>query len=76
MVCKDAKNGKINLQSLEAAKKKNIVGTGLNLIVGFATAAVFLSTIIPKVQYWITRVKTGKNEFPGTYELDNETKKA
>ena len=76
LLCKDAKNGKINLQSLEAAKKKNIVGAGLNLIVGFATAALFLSTIIPKVQYWITRVKTGKNEFPGTYELDNETKKA
>lgn len=76
LLCKDAKNGKINLQSLEAAKKKNIVGTGLNFIVGFATAALFLSTIIPKVQYWITRVKTGKNEFPGTYELDNETKKA
>lgn len=76
LLCKDAKNGKINLQSLDAAKKKNIAGAGLNLIVGFATAAVFLSTIIPKVQYWITRVKTGKNEFPGTYELDNETKKA
>jgi hypothetical protein len=71
LLCKDAKGGKINLNTLESAKKKNIFGTGLNLVVGFATAAVFLSTIIPKIQYWITRVKTGKNEFPGTYDLDS-----
>lgn len=73
LMCKDAKDGKITLKTLEQAKKKNIVGSGFNFVVGFATAAVFLSTIIPKVQYWITRVKTGKNEFPGTYEF-NENK--
>ena len=72
LMCKDAKNGKINLSTLEMAKKKNTIGTGLNLVVGFATAAIFLSTIIPKVQYWITRIKTGKNEFPGLYETENK----
>ena len=76
LLCKDARDGKISLKTLENAKKKNIVGAGLNFVVGFATAAVFLSTIIPKVQYWITRVKTGKNEFPGTYGLEQtETQK-
>ena len=77
LMCKDAKDGKINLKSLENAKKRNIMGAGLNFVAGFLTAAVFLSTIIPKIQYWITRVKTGRNEFPGTYEMDHpEAKKA
>lgn len=77
LMCKDAKDGKINLKSLENAKKRNIMGAGLNFVAGFLTAAIFLSTIIPKVQYWITRVKTGRNEFPGTYEMDHpEAKKA
>ena len=41
---------------------------------GFAVSAAFLSTIIPKTQYLITRLRTGKNEFPGIEE--QEQKKA
>lgn len=41
---------------------------------GFAVSAAFLSTIIPKTQYLITKLRTGKNEFPGIEE--NEQKKA
>ena len=51
-------------------KTKNLVLSGLNFTAGFAVAAIFLSTLIPKFQYWVTRLKTGKDEFPGTYELE------
>ena len=40
------------------------------LAAGFATAALFLSTIIPKVQYLITKIKTGSDKFPGAKNLD------
>jgi len=68
LMCKNAKNGKITQDVLSKAKTKNLFGTGLNLAAGFAVAALFLSTLIPKIQYWVTKIKTGKNEFPGTYE--------
>jgi len=47
----------------------------LNWGTGFAVSALFLSTIIPKVQYWITRVTTGSDSFPGVAEYDNKTAK-
>lgn len=40
---------------------------------GMAVSALFLSTIIPKVQYWMTRKATGHNDFPGIQNY--ETKK-
>lgn len=70
LLCKDAKEGKITKSALEKAKNKNLIGSGLNWAAGFAVAALFLSTIIPKIQYWVTRMKTGKNEFPGVADLD------
>lgn len=73
-ICKDAKDGKINKDILKKAKTKNLVYSGINFAAGFTVAAIFLSTLIPKFQYWVTRQKTGKNEFPGTYELENNTK--
>ncbi|MBO5948188.1 hypothetical protein J6Q66_05070 [bacterium] len=42
---------------------------------GFLTAAAFLSTIIPKVQYYITKVKTGSDSFPGAREFEEKTQK-
>ena len=59
---------------LEKAKKKNNFGTGLNLVAGFAFAALFLSTIIPKIQYWVTKMKTGQDAFPGLYEFEENKK--
>lgn len=70
LLCKDAKDGKITKASLEKAKNKNLFGSGLNLVAGFTVAALFLSTIIPKFQYWVTKMKTGKNEFPGLADID------
>ena len=42
--------------------------SGINFAAGFAVAALFLSTLIPKFQYWVTKQKTGMDTFPGTYE--------
>lgn len=42
---------------------------------GFATSAIFLSTLIPKMQYWITKMTTGQDKFPGTADYSNEKKK-
>ena len=30
----------------------------------------FLSTIIPKAQYYITKLKTGSDKFPGVKDMD------
>lgn len=47
---------------------KNAFNWGL----GFAVSAAFLSTFIPKIQYWITRKVTGSNAFPGTADYSGE----
>ena len=61
---------------LKKAKNKNIFYSGANFVAGFAVAAMFLSTLIPKFQYWYTRKTTGKDLFPGTYqEEDNKLNK-
>ena len=38
-------------------KNKNLICSGINFAAGFTVAALFLSTLIPKFQYWITRMK-------------------
>ena len=45
--------------------KKNFVKNAIHIGAGLGVAALFLSTIIPKFQYWITKYRTGKDEFPG-----------
>lgn len=70
-VCKLAKDGKITKEVLDNAMKKNIVYNGLNLAAGFSVAALFLSTLIPKMQYYITKKQTGVDAFPGTYDYEN-----
>ena len=71
-ICKNAKNGKINNESLKKMKNKNLTYSGINFVAGFSVAALFLSTLIPKFQYWVTKQKTGKDDFPGTYDLEKE----
>ncbi len=75
-LCKNAKDGKINKNALNKMKNKNLTFSGINFVAGFAVAAAFLSTLIPKFQYWVTRQRTGKDEFPGTYDLEKEIAKA
>lgn len=69
-LCKDAKDRKITKDALKKMKTKNLTYSGINFAAGFIVAATFLSTLIPKFQYWVTRQKTGKDEFPGTYDLE------
>ena len=60
-----SKNGRIDSALLKAVKNKNLAWTGLNFIVGFSICVAFISTIIPKLQYYITKKVTGKSGFPG-----------
>ncbi len=62
----DKTNADINLSMLEKAYKNNIFKNTLNWGTGFVVSALFLSTIIPKIQYLITKITTGSDAFPGT----------
>lgn len=73
-ICKGVKGNKITKDVLNKAKKNNLIYSGINFASGFAVAALFLSMLIPKFQYWVTRRKTGMNAFPGTYEFDDAKK--
>ena len=70
IVCKAAKDGKIDKKLLETTKKKNLMYNGINFAAGFALAAAFLSTFIPKIQYYVTKRATGVDAFPGVYDFE------
>jgi len=55
----------VTLDALKKANRQNFAKNAFNLGAGFAVAALFLSTLIPKMQYWMTRKKTGQDGFPG-----------
>ena len=66
-IVKDAeKQGYVNGESMLKMNKRNMSKNGLFMALGMGISAAFLSTIIPKLQYYITYLRTGKNEFPGT----------
>ncbi len=67
-ICKAAEkgDGKVNKKLLNKMKQKNLTLSGVNFLAGFAVASLFLSRIIPDLQYWYTRKTTGRNDFPGT----------
>ena len=67
-MCKSAKGRKIDKKFLESVEKKNLTYNGINFAAGFAVSAAFLSTFIPKIQYYVTRKTTGVDAFPGTYD--------
>lgn len=60
---------------LKNACRENFIKNSFNWGLGFATSAIFLSTLIPKMQYWITKMTTGQDKFPGTADYSNEKKK-
>ena len=70
-VCKAAKNGKVDKKLLDSVQNKNLLFSGLNFIAGFGFAAAFLSTYIPKIQYYVTRKTTGVDAFPGVYDFEH-----
>ena len=55
------------------ASKRNAVLHSTYLGVGLGVSILFLSTLIPKMQYWITKLRTGKDGFPG---VDGQNKAA
>ena len=75
-VCKAAEKngGLVDRKLLSKVKNKNMTLNGVNFVGGFIVAAAFLSTLIPKFQYWLTRKMTGVDAFPGTYEYGQAQK--
>lgn len=61
-------SGEITRQLLQKASKRNLLLNAINWGTGFVTSALFLSTLIPKMQYYITKIRTGSSAFPGTNE--------
>lgn len=71
----DAKNnGKdiVDWESMQKVNKRNLNRNGLYWGAGMAVSALFLSTIIPKIQYFITKMRTGKDGFPGIENMRTE----
>ena len=73
-VVQEAKEAGVDITEklLKKVNYKNFAFNMFNWGTGFAISAIFLSTVIPKVQYWITKVTTGQNEFPGTADYSAE----
>lgn len=76
-IAKKAKNSdeKITLDFLKKMNRQNYAKNVLNLGMGFAVSAYFLSTAIPKIQYWITKKQTGQDKFPGVEQYNDAKKK-
>lgn len=70
----DAKE--VTVDMLQKASGKNLKMNALNWGTGFVISALFLSTLIPKLQYLITRMRTGSNAFPGTEEFRQQEQQA
>ena len=49
--------------------KMNFAKNALHIVAGLGVSALFLSTIIPKVQYLITKLRTGSSAFPGIKDI-------
>lgn len=73
---------KVNIQDVEQAldktlkttKNKNLIFKFGYLIAGLAVGITFLSYIIPKAQYLITKMRTGNDAFPGVAGLLDDGK--
>ncbi len=70
-ICKAAKGGKVDKKLLDTIKNNNIMYNGINFAAGFVVAAAFLSTFIPKIQYYVTKKATGVDAFPGVYDFEH-----
>lgn len=70
-IIQDAKenNKKVDFESMMKLNKRNKSKNGWFMALAMGVSALFLSTIIPKIQYYITFLRTGKNSFPGTENM-------
>ena len=73
-IIKKAKNGEITKDIINKVCRENYTKNAINWGIGFAISAAFLSTFIPKIQYWITKKLTGSDAFPGTADYSNDKK--
>lgn len=71
---KDKNLSDITEKALQKASNANLKWNAINWGAGFVTSAIFLSTLIPKMQYQITKWRTGSNEFPGTAQYREQEK--
>ncbi len=71
-------NGKIDINFLDKLSKKNFIKSVGFRFFALGVSAFALGFAIPKIQYAITKKRTGKNEAPGLreYNNNNETKKS
>lgn len=70
-ILNDAKeSGVVTAKRMLELNKRNMVKNGLFMGLAMGVSALFLSTIIPKIQYYITFLRTGKNSFPGVENLN------
>ncbi len=65
-------NGEITQELLRKVSNKNLKMNAINWGTGFVVSAAFLSTLIPKMQYMITKLRTGQDNFPGTAQYRQE----
>lgn len=69
------KTGEVTAERMLELNKRNMRRSGLFMAVAMGVSALFLSTIIPKIQYYITYLRTGKNSFPGIENIQNQQNK-
>src|SRR5574344_476417 len=73
-IAKDAETNKTNVEwsRMLELNKRNLRKNGLFMALAMGVSSLFLSTIIPKVQYYITFLRTGKNTFPGVEDMEEK----
>lgn len=69
------KGEKIDKNFLEKINKKNLNKNALFYGAGFAISVFFLSTAIPKFQYYVTKQITGQDKFPGIADYNSKNDK-
>lgn len=70
---KSGKAAEISIDTIKKAAKRNTIFHSSYLAAGLGVSILFLSTLIPKFQYWVTKKRTGQDGFPG---VNNEKKAA
>lgn len=62
-------NRDVDFETMIKMNKRNMKKAGIFMGIAMGVSSLFLSTIIPKIQYYITFLRTGKNSFPGTEDM-------
>lgn len=57
-------------ETLDKVSKLNMTRNAIHTSAGFGVCVLFLSTLIPKFQYWVTKKRTGKDAFPGVQSFE------